>query len=270
MADEQWYIDNVPLRTLGWDIQAVSAGHGLPPIRGSNQIIPFRQGRRSYSKTYDERSFALQMYVVGSDPSGGIPLTPTGLEQLYNNLATLRQLFGRRSGLLTLKRVMPDGAVRTAQAEVTGTVDFDSVRGNMARFVVDFVLPDPFWYAPSAAASVSWTASGQVWNVTHPGNFETSNLVINITGGCTNPKIELGGTTIFVQVLVTNVVGDILLIDCQNFTATKNGSSVLGSVSHQGDPSFFKLFPGVNALTLTSGVAPTTNTVTITWPANYL
>jgi hypothetical protein len=151
---EAWYVDNQSLRTLAWNIEAVPTGTGIPPTRGDNLVIPYRHGSRSRVKYYDERKLALSMFVLGCTPDGGIPDHLDSLATLYDNLDALRQLFGRRDSLLTLRRVLPDGSERTAVAEVLGTLDFDSVKGAVARFTVDMVMPDPFWYGPTTVETL--------------------------------------------------------------------------------------------------------------------
>jgi phage-related protein len=80
-------------------------------------------------------------------------------------------------------------------------------------------------------------------------------MVFHIHGICQNPRITHSNGT-YVEVLTTMAKDDVLVIDCENFTAEKNGSSVIGSLRHAGDPAFMVLLPGTNLLTLTSDVTP--------------
>ena len=267
---EKWFIDGVELQTFAYGIKAITEGHGLPPIRGKNTVIPFRHGSKAYTKYYGERHFSLAMYVVGADPAGLVPASSSALVDLYANLDTLRQVFGRRDSLLSIERVLPDGTTRTAEVEVVGLMDFDNVRGATARFVVEMMMPDPFWEGPSETTSLAaWTSTPDSFTVTNDGNFDVNKMVITVNDECQNPKIVLAGTSIYVEVLVTMAAADVLVIDTENFTAELNGSSVLGSLNHQGDPSFFKLVPGDNTLTVTSGIAPTAD-IDVTFQPVYL
>ncbi len=265
---EVWFIDDAPLQTFAYGVQLISEGHGLPPIRGSNTIIPFRHGSKAYTKYYGERRISLAMYVIGGQPSGIPPERDTAFSELYANLDEIRKLFGRRDSLLTLKRVLPDGSERTAEVEVVGTMDFDNVRGALARFVVDMAMPDPFWKGPSTTTTLDpWNSSPDSFVVVNDGNFDVTKMVITVNDECQNPKIALAGTSIYVEVLVTMGAGDVLVIDTENYTAELNGSSVLGSLNHQGDPAFFKLVSGSNTLTVTSDIAPSADIAVAFQPA---
>lgn len=259
-AEENWQVDGTDLRTLAYNVQAITEGHGIPPVRGSNLVIPFRHGSRQYRKYYAERRLTLSMFVLGVDPSDGLVAGgKTNLQELYENLDTLRQLFGRRDSLLAITRTLPGGEVRTGVAEVIGTMDFDTVRGALGRFQVEMVMPDPFWRGAAVNNSLAWDATPQNQSVPNVGNFEDVHLTITIAGTCQNPRLTLDGSSpeIFVEVLVTDGPGDTIVIDTQAFTVTKNGSSVIGSLRHQGDPHFFKLMPGANTVVRTSDIVPT-------------
>lgn len=308
-AEDVWLVDGMDLRSFAWNVEALSAGEGLPARRGQNLVVPFRHGARWHPKYYAERGLTLSMFVTGCDPdTGTVPVGDAArLGELYRNLDTLRQVFGTTNRLLELTRVLPNGEVRTAQAEVVGTLDFDSVSGAMARFTVDLLLPDPFWYGPQSIQravwgyprygmraawggdlldglplgydlfdwrygeghlyGTPWTAP-QVWSVDHDGNYQTSNLVLHVHGICANPRVTHSNGT-YVEVLTTMVASDVLVIDCENFTAEKNGSSVIGSLRHAGDPAFMVLFPGPNALTLQYDVEPAA-VVTAVFAPRYL
>jgi len=266
---EGWAVDGTDLASLAWGVHAMTEGRGLPPARGGNLVIPFRHGARSFAKYYGERRLTLMMYVLGQDPITGL-IDASSLEDLYVNLATLRKLFGKRSSLLSIVHTQPDGTTRTAQAEVIGTLDFDNVHaGGLAQFAVELVLPDPFWYGVEGTQTKDpWDASGQTLAVTHLGNFDTVKMVITITGACQNPRLTNDDAS-YVEVLVTNVGGDILVIDTDAFTAEKNAANVIGSLLHQGDPAFFKLRSGANIVTLTSDAVPSA-IVDFTFSPNYL
>jgi len=309
-AEDVWLVDGVDLRTYAWNIEAITAGMGLPPKRGDNLRVPFRHGTRHSSKYYDQRALTLSMFVDGCDPDDGS--VPTGdqarLTRLYDNLRRLRQLFGRTDRLLTLTHVLPGGNKRTAEIEVIGTLDFDSVAGALARFAVDVNMPDPFWYGLRQIDRVVFGpkrygvgavygddvvdgipldyayelayrygeghlydvawASPQSWTVNYPGNYETDKMLIIIKGSCQNPRITHADGS-YVEVLVTMAFGEELVIDTENFTAELDGNSVIGSLRHQGTIPFFKLYPGDNVLSLTSDITPAAVT-TITFKPRYL
>jgi hypothetical protein len=269
-AQDIWVVDGVDLRTHAWNIEAVTAGQGLPPRRGDNLRIPFRHGARSYKKYYDQRALTLAMFVVGCDPDDGS--VPKGdqalLARLYTHLDGLREVFGRTDRLLELVHILPNGEQRTAHAEVVGSMDFATVAGGMARFAVDLNMPDPFWYGSTAVESVVFDEDPTAWTIIHPGTFETANLVLEIVGACENPRLTHDSGT-YLEVSTTLLEGDVLVVDCENFTATLNGDSVIGSLRHAGDPAFMKLLPGSNSLSLHSDSAPVA-VATITYQPRYL
>jgi hypothetical protein len=268
---EQWTVDGTDLVTLAFGVSVVTAGRGIPPIRGQNLIIPFRHGARAFTKYYGERKLTLAMYVLGADPlTGEMPGNDIERDQLFTNLEALRQLFGRRNTLLDII-LTNNVAVRHAKVEVIGTMDFASINaGGLCEFAVEMIMPDPFWYGTEIAPTFSWTSTPASWTVNHPGTVDTVKMVIDIVGDAQNPKLVLGdGTGTFVQLLATGGGADVLEIDTDAYTATKNAANIVGSLRHTGDPAFFKLHPGDNTITLTSDVPPTAD-VTITFEPPYL
>lgn len=119
-------------------------------------------------------------------------------------------------------------------------------------FTVEWVCPDPFWYATAAEATDTWAApaTGGTRTITNGGSVFTHPIfTITMNSGGTL-ALSLTNTSIAdhrsFSLNGTVGGGDVIGVDCDAQTVTLNGSNKMSFLSG----SFFRLAPGANVLTL--------------------
>lgn len=250
-------VDGVDLNTLAYNIETLSGRDALPPRRGENKGIAYRQGKRWNRKQFDQKVETWAMWVRGCDVDGVVP--GTGDRAEYNkNLFMLKQLFGKIHAPLALQRkiLMPSGLlVLTAEGECNGTMEPTIVgnRATLARFTADIEMADPFWYGAQMAVPVSTALS-----FNNPGTAITTKMVVRLGPG-TNAKLTNLQTGTWLQYQGTIPAGSYVDIDTDLFTAKGNGvTNEIAKIRHGGSWSWMDLLPGVNNFTLTAGTATIT------------
>lgn len=252
---ERWRFRGVDLSTYAVLVRQVDGVDEAPPLRGENLVVPAITGRRFARKRADQRRLSLALWVQSMNADGGLTAA-TNERQVRANLDALWAVFADRTAA-ALVRVMPDGSERTATAEV---VDVGNIEDEFAKqavgLVVDFLLPDPWFYGAAATSSQAIAGSPTNFSVTNPGTVATHRVIATVTGPIANPRlanlsIDAGGA-FYVEALVTVAAGKQLVIDGGAWTATNDGANAIGSVRHSGAFEFFRLLPGANSLRVTS------------------
>lgn len=272
---EDFQVNGQSLSTYAWGIQTLAGREQTPPVVGDNVRIPYRNGRVWKTKTFDQRTLTLAMFVNGTDVNGAIP---TGFStvaiarraQFNSNLRTLKRLFAPRSAQLSISRTLqfltgvethtaladaynPSSGGLTPGGGGLGTDQWDlvPVTINYGTFSIDLVMADPWWYGPQQTPSV--TSAGLT--ITNPGDVEHDHPVITFNGPLSNPMLTNTSLSLPIQVWYTGTIasGSSVILDAGAYTALTNlGSSVIGSVSHSGSLKWMLLEPGNNIMTLTN------------------
>ena len=136
--------------------------------------------------------------------------------------------------------------------------------------VVDFLLADPFFRAPTATAPAPTVinASPKAFTITNPGTAQDRSMIITLGDPLTNPRID--NLTNGTWVSWTGVIdgGKDLVLDVGAFSAQLDGVNALDDLLHAGDPYFLVLEPGANSISVTSDVT-TTGTVGFSFNAPF-
>lgn len=247
-------VDGVVLNTLGYNLTTLTGRSGIPPRRGENVEVAYRQGRYWVAKSFDQRQETWSMFIVGADVNGLVP-AQGARAQFNENLRLLKGMFGVRQRLLTLEKKLElvSGLVTlSAAAECVNTLDPSSMAGGTrAVFSADLVFPDPFWYRPQIIESIGSAGA----TVTHPGNVEATKMTIRFIGPLTNP--QLTNTTrspeVWVSYAGSVLAGQTIEIDTEAFTAVLGGGvNLVGNIRHEGSVWWMELLPGANVMTLTN------------------
>ncbi|ETA80636.1 phage tail domain-containing protein [Youngiibacter fragilis] len=256
MKRQTWQFNGVSLNTKAWSVIEVPEGIGTPGLRGSNLQVPFQNGKRWIKKRYDERIVMLPMWVRGLDSlTGKLPSGMSENEALYDNIDYLSGVFGKR-GLHVLKRILPDGTVREALAEVYRPVSFGKTQAGHAKFAVEFVLSDPFFYASQTAQETQIiTSTTQEWSHNNTGNAPVTDAIITLTGPMESPKIECLDSDVWLQYQGSIGAGESVVINTGDFKCTKGTTNMLSAIRHGGDAYWHVLEAGYNQLRLTNGVS---------------
>ena len=59
---EYWTVDGTDLNTLAYNVESKASRLNVPPVRGENVLIPYRDGRAWQPKRPDERLITLSMW----------------------------------------------------------------------------------------------------------------------------------------------------------------------------------------------------------------
>lgn len=261
---QSWTFDGEDLNTYAYNVRLLGAPLSIPARRGANVLVPGRTGRQHVDKRHDERTMSLAMFVRDIPPAGG----SSSEAQLLANLDALRGLFAR-SGQRTLTHAM-GGSSRSAQAEVISAVPFEPQgSANVYSFLVEFVLADPWWYAPSETVigPTSITGTPQEISLSNGGTARAEAATFTIGGAITDPKLAIGST--YVQYTGTVAGGETLEIFCESWTALLDGEDESGNISHAGDLCWLPIPSGSSTLVVT-GSSISGASVTVAFTAAYV
>jgi hypothetical protein len=149
-------------------------GFGQPPLRGANWIAQNATGEQFVPKLHGGRVVHFLITIIDNQANA----------RMYFDI--LARLFASRTGLQPLVNTLDDGSIRTAMAECIGW-DFndEDESGSVFQGVVDFSLPDPWFYGPTVTGSV----------VPNAGLAFGTAVVSNISGPRTTWTAALTGVT---------------------------------------------------------------------------
>lgn len=254
MTGQTWSFGGVNLNTKAWSVIEVPEGIGTPGLRGSNLQVPFQNGKRWIKKRYDERVVMLPMWVRGVDPlTGKVPSDQSETETLYDNIDYLSSVFGKR-GQHILKRTLPDGTVREAIAEIYRPVSFAKKQAGFAKFAVEFLLADPFFYAlENTQDTQAIDSTSYEWSHSNSGTAPVTNAIITLTGPLDSPKLECFDSGLWFQYQGIIGDGESVVINTRDFSCEKGNSNMLSAIRHGGDAYWLILEAGYNQLRLTNG-----------------
>lgn len=256
MAGQKWEFNGISLHTKAWSVIEVPEGIGTLGLRGTNLQVPFKNGKKFIKKRYNERTVMIAMWVKGLDPiTGAIPEGKSAKELLYENMDYLSCVFGKK-GQHALRRILPDGNVREAKAEVYRSAVFVKKPAGHAKFSVEFQLADPFFYGIDLASETKSVGSvSYEWNHTNPGTAPVTNAVITLTGPLESPKLENLANGIWLQYQGSIGAGESVVINTEDFSCIKGELNLVSAIKHGGDAYWLILESGTNQMKLTNNVA---------------
>lgn len=262
--DETWFVDNVALNTLAYNIQTWGGSRQSPPsFRGSDYAVPYRPGAVFVPKTPDSRVITLAMWVQGLDPtteflvnsgvmSGGTnPTTGSAITPSLSDIAganrkrflrnwnTLRSLLWTPNRQIALKKIFYDYTsdsmvTATALAQFADGIEPEMHGRQHAAFTVDLLLSDPYFYsAPITVASSP---------VVGLGTAPSHNMTFTLAAGATMVNTTLG-------ISAQNTDTASVTLDCYNFTTTGGTGGGLGKLKITGRGPWMQIAPGSNTFT---------------------
>jgi len=257
-TDVYWDINGVPLQSLAYNITTWGGDlQSPPPLRGTDLTIPYRPGTVFLQRRPDGRTMNINMWVQGSDVDGKVPTSATMRAEFEKNFKMLRNLFWNQGRQIAITKRWKDygsNTVQTATALAVFASGFaPEMQGNAhATYSVELYLSDPFFYGLEVTTNFAAVAtSNQAINVL--GDYETTALTFQFDGARNNMRLTNASEGVYVNVANNLGSGQSIVIDADNFTAKKNGSTnVIGSVTNFGHPYWFVLRPGVQNVSLTS------------------
>lgn len=255
-TDTYWSVDGASLQTLAKNIETKGGSRlGVAPLRGDDFVVPTKFGRQHVPKVADARVLSLQGWVQGCDDDGVVAV---GSEQIFaDNWQALRRLFWRTDRQINLTKRWKgvDGVVRSAvaKAEFAGGLEPAMMDPSSAKFTVDLMLADPYFYGTPDSQTIT-TAGG---TITPGGDDTTRAITLEFTGA--GPK-TLTNTETGRSITVTGPT----TIDILAWTATSIGTAGVDTAGEKNEQFWFSLERGANPLTLDH------DTCIVTWTPVYL
>ncbi len=148
-GDTYWSWNGTSLSTFAWNIEQLYAGiGGIPPLRGTDLLIPGRTGRIFVPKIADSRTITLRMWIAGADADGNV----IDHDAFGQNIRALRALLysSLTQGALA-KRFKPNAAgaviTATAQAQLIGGLEVEANEAlDVGTTDAEFSLANPYFF----------------------------------------------------------------------------------------------------------------------------
>ncbi len=227
-------------------------GHiGNATFRGGDHETPQRPGATAGSRWLGPRVLSVEGLLWG-DNSGTIDANSRG--RYFDRYRALTALVWGNGAAYTITRVIPQASGSDLTAECTGHYlggleSFDQIANHGARVAFDLQLLDPCWWSTSDTTLSTITTT---LTPTITGDIATNRITLTFSGVTATQRLTNSTTGEYVEVAGNS--GAATTLDCRDFTATRSGSSVAGSVASNGSyVNWLTLTPGSNSLTLTGG-----------------
>lgn len=271
ITEEYWEVEGKSLHTWANSIETLDGRDGLPPKRGQNEIVAYRPGEVWRPKVFAARRLTLALWVKGSDDDGVIP-TEGGRAQFRENLEAIKSVFAVTDRELVITRrirtLAPSLLVQTGKAELIGVLEPNMQAKDLARFMIELNMADPFWYGEPVTQVVPRAGA----TVLNDGTYTVVRLTVRLNGPLTNPQLvnlSSGPPVVALSYVGDIAGGDYVEFNTVEFTARdQDGVSVLGLTSHSGSRTWMLLVPGGNAIVLNAEAG--TGTADITYAPAYL
>lgn len=258
----------IPLLVSGEDVQradlslflevAEGLGSGAS-VRGGSVLVPGLPGRRDRNRIQDVLNLELQGWIKA----------PT-LLAYRNDVQYLNELFRPSRGPVTLQATLEDGTVVTIPARAEFPFGWGSEPGATRRVSIGLEATDPpYWRGVEVVDSArAISASPTDFVLANPGTERTHEIVLEITGPITNPRILNQTNGVYVELLVSVLTGTTAIIDGLAFTALRGAINDIGSIRHSGARQWLLLEPGNNSIRVTRTAG--TGTLTTRFRPVYL
>lgn len=266
-TETYWAVDGVSLQTLAQNITTLGDDRlSVPPVRGSNLVVPHRRGSLFMPKEADERSISLGMWVQGCAPDGTIPASMR--RQFDKNWRALqRLLFTPHREFVLSKRFWVDEddlagmdfsglpsdgngyrlLTASTNASYGGGMAPSMTGVGRASFAVDLVLTDPYFYSDEIAVSLG--LSNQSFSV--PGDARTTKINVDLAGDLDHPQVFnlLSSGYLYLEFNSTVAAASTVTLDVDNFRAQDgSGNKVAGYITHGGSNHWLYMDPGTVTL----------------------
>jgi hypothetical protein len=176
LSDHPVSIDGVRLDTLAWGIEAAALRVGN--LRPGDTVLSGLDGvAASTGDAREPSSYALSMFVRGTDADGFVPEDRDAWAKLRANLDDLLHLFLRTDSLIRVSEVVESDGVpgtvldvlpyteREFYGKVLDTIEPELEAGAIARFGVVFSNPGVYWRDPVPQDFTQVVVSGTQYEV---------------------------------------------------------------------------------------------------------
>ncbi len=245
-----WEANGLSLHTLAWSVSTFGGRRYAPaPKRGSDLVLPLRQGQRFVPKVRDSQQLSLAMWCVPLQPNG-LPDPDLTLEQrLHKNWQTIVDAVDVPGQFDLKKRWWAEDQVMeaTARAEFLEGLEPEMAGGYRAEFSLDLFLADPYFYGDEA------TNAGGAFTALGDAATDRVEITVNVTG---NARIDFsdGNYLIYAKPGGGTPAGT-LVIDAYTGIVKKSGVPINGWISRNKNfGSYALITPGSYEVEFTSGI----------------
>lgn len=250
--------DSVPLSTPAWEITDLSPLWGTPEYRGEDKTVPYRRGVVPFRRSWGGKRVDLPFAVFGDFDPDGIP-APSARAQLWANRRELIRTVLRPPVVETgdgdrlIRYHAPDSQIYSGPGKIIGGLKPTQLGPTGMRGDLSLVLSEGGLRGETESDETSPSIPDGV-----PTNFTVSNDGDDFQDAL---RIDLSGS--FTSVTLTNLSadpgGDVywefggtpgggVAANTSNYTATRDGVSVIGLVSFGGFERWLPLVPGDNTI----------------------
>jgi hypothetical protein len=251
-------LDGLPLSTAAWDTLSLAGLYDSAEVRGDNPTVAYKRGALAFRRITGPKAVTLPLVVYGDFDSDGAPHADPRIG-LQDNLDELKQNIAQPritslDGTRLLRHHMPDGTVRTTEAQVLGPLGLTELTPTTVNAGLELLLPEGLLRSEieTDVTSASVPDAGFLdFTVPNPGTSYQDRIVYTLTGGVTtsikltNLTADPGGD------LFLEFGGDIspgVVITTEDFTAVRSAISVIGLITHSGFETWLPLVPGDNTI----------------------
>lgn len=229
-------VDGVRLDTLAWNISAIR--RQVASRRAVDYEVPGVDGVvASLNDPLNPVSFGLEMFVMGTDADGSVPVAGRA-DTFRANLDELLHLFGKRHALLDVREMVAAGQERQALAKVVDSLEPDvNLPGSAGSFSVGLIIPAGMW---QDAATQDWTASswtsGTAKEVTTlAGSTERiTDAILLVKGPISSPRLTDPVTGAYVQLNRALSATEFWRVDVATWASRYGTTLGLGSADTTG------------------------------------
>ena len=251
-------LDGLPLSTAAWDTLSLAGLYDSAEVRGDDPAVPYKRGSLPFRRITGAKAVTLPLVVYGDLDSDGAPHADARIG-LQVNLDELKQGIAQPritspNGTRLLRHHMPDGTVRTTEAQVLGPLGLSELAPTAVEAGLELLLPEGLLRSEveTDVTSASVPDAGFLdFTVPNPGTAYQDRIVYTLTGGAT--------TSIKLTNLTADAGGDVFLefggdispgvvIDTEAFTAVRSAISVIGLITYSGFESWLPLVAGDNTI----------------------
>ncbi|HAM79635.1 phage tail domain-containing protein [Ornithinibacillus bavariensis] len=245
--------NGIRLADFGVHLLADSEEPALPQTRDKTLVIPGRHGEYNFGSYFDARQLNLSCGFNNQ-------ATLADAQQLIRELNTmLLDEYGRPKEVELVYDYEPD---KLYKATLSGVVPVNRI-SRAGTFVLPLKASDPFAYSRIYADEIVWGSDvvtfeynyllghdglGGAIDITSPKAF-----IITVDGYNVKPKFEIEGSATSLNISANgNTIAlppfnnETWKIDCENYTAVRNGVNVFGDLSF-GE---FVLYSGENQVSI--------------------
>lgn len=257
-TDEFWSVDGQSLQTFAFNVVSLASKFSGPKLRGSDRQYAYKHGKAHRRRWADEGTVTLALWVIGQNEDGSVD---EAMQYLFRrNMKKLIGLFTSTTGqeFELTKRWREEAGGPVIAATGRGIVPEGlepSMEGGpyRAKFTVDVLMADPFFYGDEVTVAVPLNT-----DVVVPvaGDAPTDWITVDFVGQLANPVLTNKTTAPEITVKIGSAIAasDQVAVDVRETQVLRqgDGANLIGTLSHSGARPWFELQAGNNVVRLSA------------------